>query len=144
MNKPQRDESFGIVPVSLIDGEWKVFLIQHKHGRYWGFPKGHAEGSETPQDAAHRELKEETHLDIVRFLYQEPLMEQYQFTYEGRRISKRVYYFLAEVSGTVILEKSEIADGAWSPLSEAREKLTHPEGKAILRQVEKMLQSLKS
>ena len=133
MKKPQRDQSFGIVPVSHADGHWNVFLIQHKHGRYWGFPKGHAETGETPEDAAHRELKEETNLDIVRFLYKEPLMEQYQFTYEGRRISKRVYYFLAEVTGEVVLEKSEIADGAWSPLSEARE---------ILIQVEKMLQSL--
>ena len=142
MTKTLRDQSFGIVPVSNASGYWSVFLIQHKHGRYWGFPKGHAEAGETPEDAAHRELKEETNLDIVRFLYKEPLMEQYQFTYEGRRISKRVYYFLAEVTGEIILEQSEIADGAWSPLAEAREKLTHPEGKAILIQVEKMLASL--
>jgi len=134
-----QDESFGIVPLSRARGHWEVFLIQHRHGRYWGFPKGHAENQETSEEAAARELKEETNLEVVRFLQKEPFMEQYQFTLDGRRISKRVFYFIAEVEGEVELQKEEIQDGIWVRFSEAHDKLTHQEGKTILAQVAKIL-----
>jgi 8-oxo-dGTP pyrophosphatase MutT (NUDIX family) len=130
----RQDESFGVVPLKKENGSWQVFLIKHKHGRYWGFPKGHAETGETPQATAARELKEETNLDIVQFLTSEPLMERYSFILDGSRIYKRVHYFIAEVSGSVALQKHEIADGLWLPIPSALQKLTHPEGKTILSQ----------
>ena len=129
------DESFGIVPLRKKDGEWEVFLIQHRHGRYWGFPKGHAEPNETPQEAASRELKEETNLDVIRYFEGEPMLEKYRFTLEGKRICKQVVYFVAEVSGEVSLQQKEIQAGVWIPVSAAHEKITHQEGKHILEQV---------
>jgi len=135
----QKDESFGVIPLSKARGRWEVFLIQHTRGRYWGFPKGHAEPNETPEQAAFRELKEETNLDFIRYLQNEPLMEQYYFMKEGQRVFKRVFYFIAEVGGTVALQKEEIQDGIWVPFPEALEKVTHAEGKTILSQVEKIL-----
>lgn len=133
------DQSFGVVPLSRVRDRWEVFLIKHKHGRYWGFPKGHAEKDESPQRAAARELKEETNLDIVRFLSREPLMEQYNFLHQQNRIYKKVYYFIAEVAGAVVLQKQEISDGSWLTLCEAHYRLTHSEGKAVLSQVESLL-----
>lgn len=130
-----KQESFGIIPLLKEQGQWQVFLIQHRRGRYWGFPKGHAEGDETPEQAAFRELKEETNLEVVRCLGTEPLVEQYQFLAEGRRVSKQVTYFVAEVRGSVILQKEEIQNGIWIGFPEAIEKVTHPEGKAILSRV---------
>jgi len=135
----KQDESFGIIPLRHEQGRWEVFLIQLKHGRYWGFPKGHADPDETPQQTALRELKEETNLELVRYLQEEPLTEHYHFSQEGRRISKRVYYFVAEVKGTVILQKKEVQNGVWVPFPQAIDKATHPEGKAILTEVEKIL-----
>jgi len=138
----QKDESFGVVPLSLRQGQWEVFLIQHQRGRYWGFPKGHAESGETPQETAFRELKEETNLELVRYLQTEPLLEQYTFMAEGRRIFKQVHYFIAIVEGTVKLQEKEIQNGIWLPFAEALEKVTHFEGKTILSQVEKILPKL--
>lgn len=135
----EKEESFGVIPLSKLHGVWSVFLIQHTKGRYWGFPKGHAEPDETPQEAAFRELKEETNLDFVRYLQTEPLTEQYQFMKEGRRVAKKVSYFVAEVEGEVILQQEEIQNGIWVPFPEVYEKVTHVEGKAILAQVEKIL-----
>jgi bis(5'-nucleosidyl)-tetraphosphatase len=138
----QTDESFGIIPLSKAHGRWEVFLIQHNRGGYWGFPKGHAEAGETPHEAASRELKEETNLDFVSDLQTEPLSEQYYFMMEGRRVFKRVFYFIAEVTGEVKLQKNEIENGIWLPIHEAHERVTHPEGKSILTQVEKILPKL--
>ena len=135
----RQDESFGVIPLSKKQGRWEVFLIQHNRSGYWGFPKGHAEDNETPEQAAFRELKEETNLELVHLLKKEPLMEQYTFIMEGERVFKRVSYFLAEVSGNIVLQSQEIHDGKWVPLSEALAQVTHQEGKSILAQVEKIL-----
>lgn len=136
----EKEESFGVIPLSKKSGEWRVFLIQHKKGRYWGFPKGHAEPGETPEQAAFRELKEETNLDIVHRLREEPFVEQYQFLKKGVRVEKRVVYFAAEVGGTVRLQQEEIQDGIWVPFPEALSKVTHTEGKTILSQIAEQLQ----
>ena len=135
----EKEESFGVIPLSKARGRWEVFLIQHSRGRYWGFPKGHGEANETPEEAAFRELKEETNLDLVRYLQKEPLTEQYQFMKEGRRVFKKVTYFIAEVGGEVRLQQEEIQNGIWVPFPEALDKVTHSEGKSILAQVEKIL-----
>ncbi|MBI5272452.1 MAG: NUDIX domain-containing protein [Chlamydiia bacterium] len=135
----KREESFGVVPLSQKMGVWEVFLIQHKRGRYWGFPKGHAEGDESPLDTAFRELKEETNLDFVRLLHEEPFTEQYQFLVEGEKVFKQVLYFLAEVSGSVRLQAAEIQSGQWLALPDAIQQITHAEGKTILAEVAKIL-----
>jgi len=137
----RQDESFGVVPLCRPRGRWEVFLIKHRHGRYWGFPKGHAEAGETPQVTAARELKEETNLDVLRFLTGKTFMERYNFVIEGTRVFKRVYYFLAEVGGEVQLQKHEVSDGVWLPLDQALQRLTHPEGRMILSQVSAFLNS---
>lgn len=138
----KKEESFGVIPLTKARGRWEVFLIQHHRGGYWGFPKGHAEANETPQEAAFRELKEETNLDLVRLLQQEPLIEEYNFMLEGRRIHKTVYYFIAEAGGTIALQKQEIHNGKWAPFPDALNQVTHQEGREILAQVEKMLPKL--
>lgn len=135
----KKEESFGVIPLSKKQGHWEVFLIQHRRSGYWGFPKGHAEANETAEVAAFRELKEETNLDLVNLLQKEPLLEQYTFMLEGRRIHKTVCYFIAEVGGKIALQQKEIHDGKWVPLSEAMNQVTHQEGKTILAQVEKIL-----
>jgi bis(5'-nucleosidyl)-tetraphosphatase len=135
----KQDESFGIIPLRMKSGRWEVFLVLHKHARYWGFPKGHAEGNETPEQAAVRELKEETNLEVVRFLGSEPLTEQYRFTHGQRYIVKKVLYYIAEVKGIVKLQENEIEGGLWVNVAEAMTQVTHPEGKAIIALVEKML-----
>jgi 8-oxo-dGTP pyrophosphatase MutT (NUDIX family) len=129
------DESFGVIPLKKEGESWRVFLIRHRKGRYWGFPKGHAEQGESPLQAASRELREETALEISHLLQQMPFVEAYQFHIEGKKVRKRVSYFVAEVSGEIKLQQKEIGDGKWMELKAALNQVTHPEGKAILRQV---------
>jgi bis(5'-nucleosidyl)-tetraphosphatase len=92
------------------------------------------------QKAAYRELKEETNLDPVGALRTDPFVEQYQFTLKGERISKRVSYFLTEVTGDVALQNAEISNGIWLSVEEAIDRVTHSEGKSILSQVVIILQ----
>ncbi len=49
--------------VLLVDPEGRVLLAQRRDGQGWSVPGGHIEAGEMPEQAARRELKEETYLD---------------------------------------------------------------------------------
>ena len=133
----------GIIPLSKQKGHWKVFLISHRgYEEYWSCPKGHPKPGEMPQDAACRELKEETNLEVQRLISKDPLIEEFTFVKEGQTILKKVLFFVAEVQGTIQLQHEEIVDGRWFTLQEAIEITQHKEGKATLRQVQKILDSV--
>ena len=135
--------SCGIVPLSKKSGEWKVFLIYHRgYEQYWSCPKGHLEPNETPKQAACRELKEETGLDVLSILHTEPLLEEFYWDNKGQSVLKRVLFFVAEVEGEIELQNEEIAGGYWFSFPEAMEKVMHPEGKATLKQAERILNQL--
>ena len=53
------------VSVAYIVKDKKVLLIKHKKIGLWLPPGGHIDENETPEQAAIREIKEETGLDII-------------------------------------------------------------------------------
>jgi len=131
-----KDESFGIIPLREVGFcRYQVLLISHKNGDFWGFPKGHAEKGESPQEAARRELKEETGLDVIDFWDHSPLIEEYSFEKDGQKVEKTVTFFLASVSSDLKFQSDEIHEGAFFDLEEAHLKLTYPEAKKILDEV---------
>jgi bis(5'-nucleosidyl)-tetraphosphatase len=134
----KHDNSYGIIPLRLKKGEWQVLLVQH-HAGHWAFPKGHADKGETHQQAAERELEEETGLKVKSYLSQETLLEHYMFRWQGELISKQVTYYAALVEGTVLLQEKEIQASEWLSLPQAEEKMTFKEGKKLIHQVQKLL-----
>lgn len=140
MQHEQSINCAGVVPLRKEGDEWKVFLIQYKgYEQFWGCPKGNRELNETHQEAACRELKEETGLEVKNFLQHRPLLEEFYWLKKGERLQKRILFYLAEVEGRIDLQKAEVADGRWFTLPEAIEKIIYPEGKSTLKQVEDIL-----
>ena len=125
------EESFGIIPLKQEAGVWQLLLILHQGGRHWAFPKGHANPGETAVESARRELKEETGLDVVKLLQDDPLTEQYQFYRKGALVVKTVHYFPALVSGEIKLQTEEIRDAKWVPLQDSMRHLTFKEAKEM-------------
>jgi bis(5'-nucleosidyl)-tetraphosphatase len=134
-----KDESFGIIPLSKESGEWKVLLIHHQSGNHWGFPKGHKNGLESDYDAACRELKEETGLDIVQCVSNMPFTETFTFRRSGTLIEKTVSYFPAVVGGEVAIQLEEIRQALWFSFPDALKRLTFEEARSICRQVRQIL-----
>ncbi|MCI0381933.1 MAG: NUDIX domain-containing protein [Chlamydiae bacterium] len=134
-----QEESFGVVPLKQEKGEWFVFIILHKQGRHWGFPKGKKDPGEEPKETASRELNEETGMKIVRFLKEIPFVESYQFHREGKRVSKTVHYFPAVVEGEANLQQKEIRAGKWVRLKESLTHLTFREAQVVCEQVMQLL-----
>ena len=93
------------------------------HPEVWALPKGHPDGDETPLQAAAREGREETGVEV------EPVEElgEIEYTYQrgGKEIHKRVAFFLFTYQGGDLAHDHEIAAVRWMPLREAARALTH-------------------
>ena len=135
--------SCGVIPLRKRGKEWDVLLIQHKnYEQYWTCPKGHMEVGETLEQAACRELLEETGLRIVRFLQKEPVLEEFWMERKGEQVRKKILFFFAEVEGKVVLQKEEVAHAEWFPLQKAIGLVSHVEGRATLHLAADVVEAL--
>ncbi len=133
--QPFQERSFGIIPLKKDKDGWKILLVHHVKGSYWGFPKGHPEPGETPEETAARELHEETGLTIARFLSKPALQEEYDFFRESLPIHKKVTYFFAEVTGEIALQQAEMQGCRWVDLEQAESLITFEQSKSLLRRI---------
>ena len=112
----------------VVRGEDCVVIVPVKRSprgeRVLALPKGHPDGNESAEEAATREVREET--GVVAELV-EPLGEvAYWYQRKGREIHKRVRFFLFRyVSGSTDDHDDEIEEARWMPLAEAAEALTY-------------------
>jgi 8-oxo-dGTP pyrophosphatase MutT (NUDIX family) len=134
-----KDVSYGVIPIRIIADKMTFYLVKNKNGHYWGFPKGHPEGDETPLLAAERELIEETGLEVETWLSTEAIEEQYVFGHLGKLIQKTVFYYLAIVTKVAVIQRDEILDGKWVALEEVENVLTYEASKNVFAQAKKIL-----
>jgi 8-oxo-dGTP pyrophosphatase MutT (NUDIX family) len=100
--------------------------------RVLGLPKGHPDGDETPEEAAAREVAEET--GVTAELIGELGETRYTYERRGRRVAKRVAFFLFEYrSGDVADHDHEIEEARWMPLEEAARALTYDGERAVVK-----------
>jgi 8-oxo-dGTP pyrophosphatase MutT (NUDIX family) len=97
----------------------------------WSLPKGHIEEGETPQEAAIREVHEET--GILSEIHRELGVIDFWFMASGKRIHKTVHHYLfREVSGTLSPQVTEVDDVQWFPLEEIISLLAYPDEKKLI------------
>jgi len=105
----------------------KVALIGRldRRGRLlWSLPKGHLEDGESAEDAAIREVEEETGIRgrVVAALG----TIDYWFVAEDRRIHKTVHHYLLEAAGGELSDADlEVDEVAWVPLGELKARLAY-------------------
>jgi 8-oxo-dGTP pyrophosphatase MutT (NUDIX family) len=112
----------------VVRGDEVVVIVPVKHSadgrRVLGLPKGHLDGDETPQEAARREVAEET--GITANLVDELGDVSYRYERRGKRVVKVVRFYLFDyVSGDVADHDHEIEEARWMPLRQAVEELTY-------------------
>lgn len=109
------------------NGRVLLVLMQNLKGqKVWTFPKGHIENGETPQEAALREVEEETGCRCL--IKREIFKIHYNFTREGSFVEKDVQWYLMEKisQNDRIRDNTEIYDVKWVSLAEVKDFLTYP------------------
>jgi len=96
------DEIKAGVAIIILNDENQVLLQKRADVGLWGIPSGHIEKGETVSEAAIREVKEETNLDIritkLIGVYSDPSSQV--FTYpSGKVVHFITTCFLAEITG---------------------------------------------
>jgi 8-oxo-dGTP pyrophosphatase MutT (NUDIX family) len=114
-------------------GELSFLLIRDPYEN-WGLPKGHLEGSETPLEAALREIEEETGLTELRAADELPTIDWY-FRDQGALIHKYCHFYLVESpAGEPAPQQAEgITACVWLPPAEAIRTITYENAREVLR-----------
>jgi 8-oxo-dGTP pyrophosphatase MutT (NUDIX family) len=90
-----------------------------------GLPKGHLDGDETLEQAAAREVREET--GVTAELLDELGEVRYWYVRDRHRIAKSVHFFLfSYMSGDLADHDEEVFEARWMGLGEAAQALTYP------------------
>ena len=126
----RREFSAGGVVVRRLRGSWRMAAIRPagKPAGLWALPKGIVGADEPPEEAAIREVAEETGVQ-ARLLGKLGDI-RYVYTWEGERVFKVVSFYLLRYSsgrlGDVPPEHAhEVAEVRWLALEEAPKLLAY-------------------
>ena len=130
--------SSGGVIFRKVNGGFEVALVSRRN--IWCLPKGLIEANETADEAALREVKEETGLngEIIG-----KIGEIHYSFFRNRRYFKTVHFYLLKfVGGSIEAHDSEMDKVKWFPISDAIRVLTYVNERKIMKKAVKMLENL--
>jgi 8-oxo-dGTP diphosphatase len=130
-------DRFMKIPISdvIFVDNGKVLLVQQrKEIAYglWSYPGGHVEAGETPEEAVHREIREELGATLVnaRFFKIFPL--------KTPTSELEIHSYVGELEGDIVLKDDELMAYGWfslESLESMQDKLRYPEVLEQARQV---------
>ncbi len=126
------DEAAGTVVAALIGR-------RDRRGRLlWSLPKGHIEEGESAEQAAVREVAEET--GIAGRIVGRLGTIDFWFMAEGRRVHKTVHHYLLVAEGGELSDSDvEVAAVAWVPLEELSTRLAYEDERALVARAPELL-----
>lgn len=137
-------KSAGGVIYRKIDDRIEIVLIAVKNKTVWTLPKGLIDKGEKAEDAAIREILEETGLygEIVSFLDEKSYW--FYVKKDNVKCKKTVLYFLVKyLKGDLNKHGWEVDDAKWFDIDEAIEKVSYNSDKVVIQQAKELLSTLR-
>jgi 8-oxo-dGTP pyrophosphatase MutT (NUDIX family) len=123
---------------------WKAALIARfdRRGRLiWSLPKGHVEAGETHEQAAIREVQEETGIQSSVLMVLGTI--DFWFMADEKRIHKTVHHYILDAYGGELSDEDrEVVEVAWVPVEEVEGKLAYPDERKLMARVPELLAGL--
>lgn len=110
-----------------LPGTIDVVLVHRSAYDDWSLPKGKVDPGESDEDAARREVREETGLEAV--LGQELPGTRYRDRFDNPKVVR--YWVMTPVGGT-LAASHEIDMARWLPFNRAREMLSYARDQPVL------------
>jgi 8-oxo-dGTP pyrophosphatase MutT (NUDIX family) len=144
-NSNHTEVSAGGFVISKSDPTLVALMARFNRGGKleWCIPKGHLEQNETNEQAALREVREETGLvaEIITHLGE----VNYQFIQDGKRIAKTVHvYLMQQTGGELSFEHDphkEASELEWVAVSELLARLSHGNEKRIAKMAIELIEA---
>jgi ADP-ribose pyrophosphatase YjhB (NUDIX family) len=104
-----------------------------KRGRtLWSLPKGHLETNETPEEAAIREVREETGIEAVIVRHLGTI--DFWFMADGKRIHKTVHHYLMDATGGVLTaQTAEVDEVQWFAIDTIATQLAYSDERKLIK-----------
>jgi 8-oxo-dGTP pyrophosphatase MutT (NUDIX family) len=112
----------------VFDGQ-SILLVHRPSYDDWTLPKGKLERDESWEDAALREVREETGLRC-RIVAPEPFVTRYR---DRKDRSKEVRYFRMERTSGAFIANDEVDRVRWCPIDEAPAWLSYDSDRGVVR-----------
>ena len=137
--RAQQETSAGGV-VYRKDDAAPLFLLIRDSYQNWGFPKGHVEAGERAEDAALREVREETGIAQLSIRGIIDTIDWY-FRFRGRLIHKVCHFYLMETSqAQTSPQRAEgITACQWVEYDAARTAISYANARHLLRRAQEMV-----
>jgi 8-oxo-dGTP pyrophosphatase MutT (NUDIX family) len=144
-NSNHTEVSAGGFVISKTDPKLVALMARFNRGGKleWCIPKGHLEKNETSEQAALREVFEETGLEakVIASLGE----VNYQFIQDGAKISKTVHvYLMQQTGGELSFEHDphkEASELEWVKVSELLDRLSHGNEKRIAKMAIELIEA---
>ena len=132
--------SSGAVVFTRESGILRYVIVRSLEG-FYGFPKGHIEGTETEEEAAIREIREETGLS-VRLVPGFRTIDEHSIP-KKPDVVKWIIYFLGEYEGLESrFQKEELLEAPLLSYEEAMERFQFESSRRILKEANDFLLAL--
>jgi 8-oxo-dGTP pyrophosphatase MutT (NUDIX family) len=117
----------------------RKYLVLHYPAGHWDFPKGAVEKGETEEQAAIREIFEETGLRVDGFIPNFRKEIEYHYRRQSGLSHKRVVFFLANSDISTVRISFEHSGYEWLTFEQALRRLTFENAKNVLREANSLL-----